>query len=125
VIHLDTSFLIRALVRSSAQDKALREWLRAGEPLGISTIGWAEFLCGPIEVDDVDLAASLVPRHLPFGEDEAMLAARLFNVSGRRRGSLMDCMVAATAIRHEALLATANEKDFARFRTAGLRIVGG
>ena len=123
MIHLDTSFLIRALVRNSPQDKKLREWLRVGEDLGMSTIGWAEFLCGPIDAGAVDLVARLVPRRLSFTEEEATLAARLFNVSGRRRGSLMDCMIAASAIRQEALLATADEADFARFRSAGLRIV--
>jgi predicted nucleic acid-binding protein len=105
VIHLDTSFLIRALVRSSPQDRRLRQWLGAGEKLGISAIGWAEFLCGPLEA-------------------EALLAARLFNASGRRRGTLVDCMIAATAIRHGALLATADEKDFRRFIAAGLTLAG-
>ena len=42
MIHLDTSFLIRALVRGSAQDKRLRGWLGAGEPIGMSSIAWAE-----------------------------------------------------------------------------------
>jgi hypothetical protein len=31
VIHLDTSFLIKSLVRGSAEDRSLRDWLKAGE----------------------------------------------------------------------------------------------
>ncbi len=125
MIHLDTSFLIRALVRGSPQDKQLRDWLHAREELGISAIGWGEVLCGPIDTDTLDLVADLVPQRVPFTEDEAELAARLFNMSGRRRGSLVDCMIAATAIRYQAPLATADPRDFSRFATAGLNLAGG
>ena len=124
MIHLDTNFLIGALVRGSTPGRRLREWLRAGEQLGISAIGWAEFLCGPVEPDHVELAARVLPHRLAFSEDHARLTARLFNESGRRRGSLMDCMIAATAIQHGAPLATVNEADFSRFRSAGLRLWG-
>lgn len=122
VIHLDTSFLVRALVRDSPQDGRLRAWLGAGEPLGMSAIAWAEFLCGPVEAPLLELVAQIVPRRIPFTEDEAALAAELFNASGRLRGSLADCMIAATAICGKAALATENAADFRRFRTAGLQI---
>jgi predicted nucleic acid-binding protein len=71
---------------------------------------------------DLDLVTRVMSERVPFGEGEATLAARLFNDSGRRRGSLADCMIAATAIRAGAALATENPKDFRRFESAGLSL---
>ncbi len=122
MIHLDTSFLIRALAEGTPQDGSLRAWLAAGEALGMSAVAWAEFLCGPVEAENLQLVDRLVPDRVAFGEAEATLAARLFNESGRRRGSLADCMIAASAIRAGAALATENPKDFRRFEPAGLSL---
>ena len=123
VIHLDTSFLIRGLVHGSAEDRRLRNWLRRGEPLGMSAIAWAELLCGPMETGHLDLVARIVSERIPFGEEDALLSSRLFNESGRRRGSLMDCMIAAAALRAGAQLATSNAYDFRRFAAQGLTLV--
>lgn len=123
MIVLDTSFLIRAMTRGSPQDLRLREWLAAGEPLAMSAIAWAEFLCGPIEAGHADLASRVVPQRLAFGDEDAALAAQLFNAAGRRRGSLTDCMIAASALRAGAPLATENPADFRRFEAAGLRVL--
>lgn len=124
MIHVDTSFLIRALVRNSVQDLNLREWLRSGERIGISAIGWTEFLCGPVGAQHLPLAVRIVSQRYPFVEEDCAMAARLFNVSGRRRGSLADCMIAATAIRYKAQLATVNPQDLQRFEGAGLVLAG-
>lgn len=122
MIHLDTSFLIRALVRNSPQDRRLRDWMRSGEQVGISSVGWAEFLCGPVAPLQMKLVARILSEHVSFGEAEAALAAALFNEAGRRRGSLSDCMIAATAICAEAALATHDPKDFQHFAGAGLTL---
>lgn len=123
MVHLDTSFLIRALVRESPEDVELRRLLRGGSTVAISAISWAEFLCGPVEPHQVDLAAHIVGEPVPFEAEEAVLAAQLFNVAGRRRGSLTDCMVAATALRADAALATADPADFRKLERAGVRLV--
>ena len=122
MILLDTSFLIRALVAGSAQDRRLRRWLADKEPIAISSIAWAEFLCGPVQPAMIEVVRRFVTVRAAFDEDDALLAAQLFNGSGRRRGSLADCMIAATAIRARAALATANAADFRRFGSAGLEL---
>lgn len=123
MIHLDASFLIRALAEGTPEDERLRAWLAAEEVLGMSAVAWAEFLCGPVEAGDLELVDRIVRECVAFGAGEAALAARLFNESGRRRGSLADCMIAATAIRSGATLATENPKDFRRFEPSGLALV--
>ena len=109
------------MVAGSGEDTVLRGWLHDGELLAISTLAWAEFLCGPLEEVHVQLASSIVSRKVSFRESDAIVAARLFNQTGRRRGSLIDCMIASVAIRADATLATANPSDFRRFAGDGLR----
>lgn len=57
---------------------------------------------------------------VPFDSEAATRTALLFNRTGRRSGSLADCMVAATAIAAGAMLATSNRDDFERFTAEGL-----
>jgi predicted nucleic acid-binding protein len=85
----------------------------------ISAMAWAEFLCGPLTDAQRTLAMQVVGEAVPIGGREAELAARLYNASGRRRGSLADCLTAAAAIEGGAPLATADD-SFARFAEAGL-----
>ncbi len=123
MIHLDTGFLIRALVRDSEESVTLLAWLGTGESVRVSTIAWTEFLCGPVEADAFEKAERVLGERVPFEDEDATIAARLFNGAGRRRGSLIDCMIAASAIRGRAALATSNPRDFLPFRAAGLEVV--
>jgi predicted nucleic acid-binding protein len=68
------------------------------------------------------LATQVVQERTSFTPEDAEIAARLFNKTARKRGTLMDCMIAATAIRIGAPLATSNVADFRRFKAEGLRI---
>lgn len=114
MIHLDTSFLIRAMARGSGEATLLKKWL-ASHPIAMSAIAWTGFLCGPVEPGHLDFLSRILGEPIPFLPDDAVLAAKLFNVGGRRRGTLVDCMIAATAIRSNASLATANREHFERF----------
>ena len=125
VIHLDTSFLIRGLVPGTTQDQALRNWLRRGDALAMSTVAWAEFLCGPVDPPHVSLATQIVTQRPAFDENDAACAAELFNAAGRRRGSFIDCQIAAVALNANVPLATANPADFRRFEAQGLQVLAG
>ena len=70
----------------------------------------------------VEVAESLFGRPVTLDGPEAAQAAKLFVLGGRRRHSLADCMIAATAIEAGAGLATTNPTDFARFAENGLRL---
>lgn len=120
MIHLDTSFLIRALNPGSLEDRRLRKWVGAGETVTMSSVAWAEFLCGPLGRAELELAERIVERRSDFTQDQAVAAAHLFNESGRRRGMFIDCLIAAAALADGAPIATANEADFGRFAAAGL-----
>jgi predicted nucleic acid-binding protein len=123
MIHLDTSFLIHSLVSSSPADRRLRGWLRDGDELAISSVAWAEFLCGPIGDLEIESVPAMLGEIVAYTAVDSETTARLFNLGGRRRGSLPDCMIAAVAVRAGASLATVNPGDFRRFAPAALAIV--
>ena len=120
MIHLDTSFLIRAFPTGSPEARALEAWIDAEETLAMSAVAWMEFLSGPLEPSELEFATGVIDHHIDFAPTHAQLAARLFNLSGRRRRLFADCMIAATAIAENAPIATANERDFRQFEAEGL-----
>ena len=122
MIHLDTNFLIRAFPSGSPEERALQEWIDADETLAVSAVAWTEFLCGPFEPSALEVSARVIDRYVDFTPAHAEVAARLFNLSGRRRRLFTDCMIAATAITENAPIATTNERDFRRFESEGLTL---
>lgn len=123
MIHLDTSYLVGLMRVRSREASLVRGWIADGVTLATSAVAWAEFLCGPEDPGAVRAARRVVPGIVAFDAAEARVAARLFNSAGRRRGSMVDCMIAATAIRADAPLATSDVRDFEPFTARGLRLV--
>jgi predicted nucleic acid-binding protein len=123
MIHLDTNFLIEISVAGSPAHAQFAAWISGQETLNVSTIAWAEFLCGPIDATGEALARQIFPQPEPFLPADAVLAASLFNQTGRRSRSLADCMIAAVAIRCGAKLATHNTADFEPHTSHGLVLV--
>ena len=123
MIHLDTNYLIGLLVKGSSQAQEVDRWLADGQILATSSIAWTEFLNGPVTPLEVTRVESILQsRIVSFGPAEAVLAADLFNKTGRRRGSRFDCLVASTAILAQAEVATANQSDFKVFLPHGVRL---
>ncbi len=123
MIFLDTNFLVHLLVPSSKEAILVEEWFNAGETVAINLIVWAEFLCGPVTTTQEKAARNLFPDPELFDKSDAEKSAELFNLAGRRRGSMPDCMIAATCLREGASLATQNADDFRRFVPAGLKLI--
>jgi predicted nucleic acid-binding protein len=87
---------------------------------GICSVAWAEFLCGPLDATAAVLARQMFPNPEAFLTVDAVVAADLFNQTGRRSRSLPDCMIAAVAIRCGARLATINLADYVSLQPFGL-----
>lgn len=123
MIHLDTNVLIAMGDPGSKAAAACRTWLESGESLAMSALAWTEFCCGPLPASKLRAAEALLASIEAYLPADAELAARLFNRSGRRRGSMVDCMIAATAIRCRSTLATLNLVDFEPLIPHGLALV--
>ena len=122
LIEIDANFLIAVLVTTSRESRQLDAWLRAGVAVHISAVAWSEYLCGPLDPRMVPAARKLLSGIEPFTAEDAELASELFNRTGRRSRSHVDCMIAAHAIRRDATLATLNLGDFRRFLAFNLKL---
>jgi predicted nucleic acid-binding protein len=123
MIHLDANVLIRLSVPGSAAAHKVRAWLLAGEAFSVSAPAWFEYISGPLTSAELIQAEALVQgRIVDFGKSTGHRAADLFNLTGRKRSTKLDCMIAATAILANARLATSNVGDFQSFVAHGLRL---
>jgi predicted nucleic acid-binding protein len=123
MIHLDTNFIIGAITNGSAQANQIDNWLLSGEQIAVSSIAWAELMCGPISPVQAKKAAVIAQVIEPLTKTDAERGAGLFNLSGRKRGSVADCLIAAVALQRGAPLATDNVSDFTAFTALGLVLV--
>ena len=121
-VHLDTNVLIGVAKHSVPEDTRVRSWLGQRVSVRTSTVAWAEFLCGPLPADAGPSVRVVVGDPIQLTADDASRAAELFNATGRRRGSLNDCMIAAFAMRAGAELATNDASHFRQFVALGLKI---
>jgi predicted nucleic acid-binding protein len=122
LVHLDTNFMINAFRRGTREDDLLSEWVKARVDVRMCIIAWTELLCGPILIHDSHATSTIIGPPVLLAEEDAGRAAELFNLGGRRRYSLPDCLVAAVALRAGATLATSNVADFKRFESVGLKL---
>ncbi|MDQ6624455.1 MAG: PIN domain-containing protein [Verrucomicrobiota bacterium] len=121
-VHLDANFLIELGAARPERVHRIARWLREDFLIQVSAVAWSEFLCGPLMESELADARAVVHSVDAFTEEHSTLAAELFNLTGRRTRSHVDCMIAAHAIRREAALATANATDFRPFLRFGLKL---
>lgn len=123
MICLDTNYLILSLVQDSTEAVDIKECLRLGIPLAVSSIVWYEFCCGPVTKREIDVSSTILTGGIiPFDEYQADFSARLYNAIGRIRRLRVDTMIAAAAISSHAEFATSNTKDFELFCGHGLKL---
>lgn len=122
-IHLDTNLLVELGLNGSTMRSSFISWIVGENSLATSTVSWSEFCNGPVSAEQRRNVETALGDHiLDFTKTMAETASTLFNVTGRRRGSHADCMIAATAIISGAPLSTRNVQDFERFMPHGLRL---
>jgi predicted nucleic acid-binding protein len=125
MIHLDTNYLVDLVTVGSPGGAKVLAWLTDGKSVTTCAVAWSEFCNGSLSAAQKDAAFTVLERKIAdFTWREAEEAARLFNLSGRRRGSHADCMIAAAAIISGSPLATFNSADFQRFVPFGLMLEG-
>jgi predicted nucleic acid-binding protein len=123
VIVLDTCVLVDSLAGPRRSAPALRSAIERGERLLLPSLVLYEWLRGPRRPEELAAQEALLPSRgaLPFGPDEAAVAARLYREVSRPRGREVDFAIAACAILRDAELWTLNVEDFDD--VPGLRLV--
>ena len=113
-VHVDTSALVDALTGPRRLLDVLIGLAGQGHRLSISAIVLYEWLRGPRSRDELAVQEELFPREraVPFGAEQAAVAARLYRAVARPRGREIDLAVAACALHDGAALWTLNGADF-------------
>lgn len=123
IVHLDTNILVDIVTAGSPQISLVRSWLQEGKKLATSSIAWSEFCNGPHSAEQKNAVYAILRKKIAsFDAKQAELASKLFHLTGRKRGSHSDCMIAASAICNKVPVATRNIKDFQKFIPYGLKL---
>jgi len=123
MIHLDANLLIALVNPSDVHHATASLLLHEPEAFGCSAVAWMEFRSKPVHpIDIAALKAALAVGIIPLDESAADLAGDLYGLTGSKRSTRLDTMIAATAILAGAELATVNREDFEPFVTHGLKL---
>ncbi|MCW5558287.1 MAG: PIN domain-containing protein [Verrucomicrobiae bacterium] len=123
MIHLDANLLIAAVNPADTHHATVGRVTAQPAPCGCSSVAWMEFHSKTVDpVREKVLRKALAGGILPFDEAAAKLASQLFHLTGAKRQTRLDTMIAATAILGGAELATVNPADFQPFEAHGLKL---
>lgn len=124
MLLLDTNALVALSDPAHPLFLRIEQALGQGDTAATNAIAWHEFARGPLLPEDLRRALLILEqRVLALDREDAEVAAMLFNRTGRRQSSTPDCLIAATALRREWKVVTANEEDYRRFIPYGLKIL--
>lgn len=114
MIVLDTSVLVEALGAGGTLRDELRSAFASGHRLVLPTLVLYEWLRGPRIPEELTAQDRLLPaaEAIPFGPDEAALAAELYRAVPRARGRELDLAIAACTLSWDSALWTLNARDF-------------
>jgi predicted nucleic acid-binding protein len=114
VTVLDTSVLIDSLTGARNSASALRRVIEGGERLVLPSLVLYEWLRGPRFKEELEIQEAMFPSlaALPFGAEQAAIAAGLYRTVRRSRGREIDLAIAACALARNAALWTLNSGDF-------------
>lgn len=103
--------------------RELRDAISRRERLAIPSLVLYEWLRGPRASEELAAQEALFPLHqaLPFGPDEALLAAELYRQLPSPRGRETDLAIAACVLSWKGTLWTLNTDDFSDIPGLDLR----
>ncbi|HEU4787408.1 MAG TPA: type II toxin-antitoxin system VapC family toxin, partial [Gemmatimonadaceae bacterium] len=112
-VHLDTSALVDALTGPRRSLDVLIELAEQGHRLSVCAVVLYEWLRGPRTQQELVAQEDLFPRTgvIPFGAEQAALAAKLYARLKRPGGREIDLAIAACALHDNAALWTLNRAD--------------
>ena len=112
--HLDTDYLVKALLGAGRERDRLRQLADSDVAIEISALAWYEFGRGPRTPEQLAIARSVLEDDgvIAFDDDLATQAAELFRQLGSPRKRAFDIAIATTAIIRGARLLTGNTRDY-------------
>lgn len=114
MIVVDTSVIIDSFTGARRSAIALWKAIERSERLLVPSLVFYEWWRGPRSLEELADQEALLPKEsaLPFGPDEAAVAAEIYRAVKRPRGREIDLAIGAYAITRGAELWTLNTGDF-------------